>query len=88
SSLREQRYEPARCGEMVKDIAKVIKARVKDLMIPRYKVVVTTIGQLNEQSIQIGSRCLWDPASDIFSSCVFKNTSLFALANVYGVYFE
>ncbi|XP_075011660.1 dynein light chain Tctex-type 5 [Calonectris borealis] len=89
SYLREQPYEPARCRDMAKDIAEVIKARVKDLMIPRYKIVVVThIGQLNEQSMQIGSRCLWDPASDTFSSYVFQNTSLFALANVYAVYFE
>ncbi|XP_009882304.1 PREDICTED: tctex1 domain-containing protein 1 [Charadrius vociferus] len=89
SYLREQPYEPARCRDMAKDIAEVIKARVKDLVIPRYKIVVVTyIGQLNEQSMQIGSRCLWDPASDTFSSYVFKNTSLFALANVYAVYFE
>ncbi|NXX89588.1 TC1DA protein, partial [Centropus bengalensis] len=86
---KEQPYEPGRCREMARDIAEVIKARVKDLMIPRYKIVVVTyIGQLNEQSMQIGSRCLWDPASDTFSSYVFKNASLFALANVYGVYFE
>ncbi|XP_053929078.1 dynein light chain Tctex-type 5 isoform X2 [Cuculus canorus] len=89
SYAREQRYEPARCGELAKDMAEVIKARVKGLMIPRYKIVVVTyIGQLNEQSMQIGSRCLWDPASDTFSSYTVKNTSLFALANVYGVYFE
>ncbi|NWX51793.1 TC1DA protein, partial [Steatornis caripensis] len=87
--LREQPYEPARCREMAMDVAEVIKARVKDLAIPRYKIVVVThIGQLNEQSMQIGSRCLWDPESDTFSSYVFKNTSLFALANVYAVYFE
>ncbi|NXF11309.1 TC1DA protein, partial [Smithornis capensis] len=89
SYLREQRYEPAQCREVAKDIAEVVKARVKDLVIPRYKIVVVTyIGQLDEQSIQIGSRCLWDPVSDTFSSYVFKNTSLFAVANVYGVYFE
>ncbi|NXI59872.1 TC1DA protein, partial [Chloroceryle aenea] len=89
SYLREQPYEPALCRDMARDIAEVIKARVKDLMIPRYKiVVVTTIGQLKEQSMEIGSRCLWDPASDTFSSYVFKNASLFALANVYAVYFE
>ncbi|XP_057255182.1 LOW QUALITY PROTEIN: dynein light chain Tctex-type 5 [Pezoporus wallicus] len=89
SCLREQPYEPVRCREMVKDIAELIKARVKDLMIPRYKIVVVThIGQLKEPSIQIGSRCLWDPVSDTFSSYVFKNASLFALANVYAVYLE
>ncbi|NXK44206.1 TC1DA protein, partial [Chauna torquata] len=89
SYLQEQPYEPGPCREMAKTIAEVIKARVKDLMMPRYKIVVVThIGQLNEQSMQIGSRCLWDPATDTFSSYVFKNTSLFALANVYAVYFE
>nr|XP_009930399.1 PREDICTED: tctex1 domain-containing protein 1 [Opisthocomus hoazin] len=77
------------CSQRKKTVADVIKARVKDLMIPRYKIVVVThIGQLNEQSMRIGSRCLWDPASDTFSSYVFKNASLFALANVYAVYFE
>lgn len=70
-------------------LLQVIKARVKELMIPRYKIVVVIhIGQLNEQSMQIGSRCLWDPESDTFSSYVFKNASLFALANVYAIYFE
>ncbi|NXX45780.1 TC1DA protein, partial [Tricholaema leucomelas] len=89
SYLEEQPYEPARCRELAEAIAEVIKARVKELVIPRYKiVVVTTIGQLNGQSMQIGSRCLWDPASDTFSSYVFKSPSLFALANVYAVYFE
>ncbi|NWX12206.1 TC1DA protein, partial [Aegotheles bennettii] len=89
SCLREQPYEPARCRDMAAHMAEVIKARVKDLVVPRYKIVVVThIGQLNDQSMQIGSRCLWDPASDTFSSYVFKNTSLFALANVYAVYFE
>ncbi|NXS80675.1 TC1DA protein, partial [Erpornis zantholeuca] len=89
SALREQRYEPGPCREAAMDIAEVVKARVKALGVPRYKVVVVThIGQLGEQSLQIGSRCLWDPGTDTFSSFVFKNTSLFAVANVYGVYFE
>uniref|UniRef100_A0A8C3B394 Tctex1 domain containing 1 n=1 Tax=Cairina moschata TaxID=8855 RepID=A0A8C3B394_CAIMO len=87
--LQEQPYEPGTCREMAKTIAEVIKARVKALLVPRYKIVVVThIGQLNEQSMQIGSRCLWDPVTDTFSSYVFKNTSLFALANVYAIYFE
>ncbi|NXG48951.1 TC1DA protein, partial [Psilopogon haemacephalus] len=89
SHLREQPYEPGRCGQLAQTIAEVIKAGVKELVNPRYKiVVVTTIGQLKEQSMEIGSRCLWDPARDTFSSCVFRNPSLFALANVYAVYLE
>ncbi|NXX30231.1 TC1DA protein, partial [Nicator chloris] len=89
SALREQRYEPGPCREAAKDIAEVVKARVKALAVPRYKIVVVAhVGQLGGQSLQMGSRCLWDPESDTFSSYVFKNTSLFAVTNVYGVYFE
>ncbi|XP_059709561.1 dynein light chain Tctex-type 5 [Haemorhous mexicanus] len=89
SALRERRYEPGPCREAAKDIAEVVKARVKALVVPRYKIVVVAhVGQLGGQSLQISSRCLWDPESDTFSSYVFKNTSLFAVANVYGVYFE
>ncbi|XP_009873535.1 PREDICTED: tctex1 domain-containing protein 1 [Apaloderma vittatum] len=87
-----ERFPVSEVDVILKDVVfllQVIKARVKDLMIPRYKIVVVThVGQLKEQSMQIGSRCLWDPASDTFSSYVFKNASLFALANVYAVYFE
>ncbi|NXI79973.1 TC1DA protein, partial [Rhipidura dahli] len=83
------RYEPGPCREAARDIAEVVKARVKELGVPRYKIVVVTlIGQLGEQSLQVSSRCLWDPGTDTFSSYVFKNSSLFAVANVYGVYFE
>ncbi|KAM4871651.1 dynein light chain Tctex-type 5 [Thomomys bottae] len=87
--LQEEEYEPELCRQMTKTIAEVIKARVKELMIPRYKlVVIIHIGQLNGQSLLIGNRCLWDPESDTVSSYVFRNASLFALANVYAVYLE
>ncbi|XP_045055489.1 dynein light chain Tctex-type 5 isoform X1 [Desmodus rotundus] len=87
--LQEEQYEPELCRQMTKTISEVIKAQVKDLTIPRYKlIVIVYIGQLSGQSILIGSRCLWNPKSDNFASYVFRNSSLFALANVYAVYFE
>ena len=58
-------------------------------MIPRYKILVLiSIGQLSNQNMRVGSRCLWDAANDTFSTHTFKNRSLFAVANVYGVYSE
>nr|KAF6445334.1 Tctex1 domain containing 1 [Molossus molossus] len=87
--LQEEQYEPELCRQLTKTISEVIKAQVKDLMMPRYKlIVIVHIGQQNGQSILVGSRCLWNPKSDNFSSYVFRNSSLFALANVYAVYFE
>uniref|UniRef100_A0A8C5WZD9 Dynein light chain Tctex-type family member 5 n=1 Tax=Laticauda laticaudata TaxID=8630 RepID=A0A8C5WZD9_LATLA len=89
SYLQEEQYEAELCRQMTKTISEVIKARIKDLMVPRFKIIVIIyIGQLGKQSMQIGSRCLWDTTSDTFSSYSFKNRSLFALANVYALYSE
>lgn len=69
--------------------SQVIRARVKDLMIPRYKIVVLVhIGQQAGQSMQMSSRCLWDATTDSFACYSFTNSSLFGVATVYGVYFE
>ncbi|XP_051027933.1 dynein light chain Tctex-type 5 isoform X2 [Acomys russatus] len=87
--LQGAEYDPEFCRQTTKTISEVIKAQVKDLMIPRYKLIVMVyIGQRDGQSIHIGSRCLWNPQSDTVSSYTFKNSTLFALANVYAVYFE
>ncbi|WAR23820.1 TC1DB-like protein [Mya arenaria] len=68
---------------------KVIKARVKEMMIPRFKVIcLVHIGQLSSQGLRIGSRCLWDDKYDTFSSSEFRNKSIFAIGMVYGVYYE
>uniref|UniRef100_A0A3B3TZE4 Dynein light chain Tctex-type family member 5 n=1 Tax=Poecilia latipinna TaxID=48699 RepID=A0A3B3TZE4_9TELE len=87
--LRDMQYEPLHSREMTLTLCEVIRTRVKELMIPRYKTVILVhIGQLNGQGMQISSRCLWDPNFDTFVSHSFKNTSLFCSATVYGIYFE
>ncbi|XP_020506215.1 dynein light chain Tctex-type 5 [Labrus bergylta] len=89
SYLQEEKYEVEWSQKMTKTICEVIRARVKDLMIPRYKTVVLVhIGQLAGHSMQISSRCLWDASNDTFASYSFKNSSLFGAATVYAVYFE
>ncbi|XP_033507096.1 dynein light chain Tctex-type 5 [Epinephelus lanceolatus] len=89
SYLQEEKYEVEWSQKMTKTICEVIRARVKDLMIPRYKIVVLVhIGQLAGQSMQISSRCLWDASNDTFASYSFKNSSLFGVATVYAVYLE
>ncbi|ESO91194.1 hypothetical protein LOTGIDRAFT_105383 [Lottia gigantea] len=87
--LADERYEPNTCKQMTKTISDVIKARVKEMEIPRYKIIcVVHIGQLLDQSMRIGSRCLWDASCDTFAMHEFKNSSLYAIASVYGIYYE
>ncbi|XP_053394089.1 dynein light chain Tctex-type 5-B-like [Mercenaria mercenaria] len=89
SYLAEEKYEPELCRQMSKTISEVIKARVKEMMIPRFKVIcLVHIGQLSSQGLRIGSRCLWDDKCDTFSTSEFRNRSIFAIGSVYGVYYE
>ncbi|CAL8278460.1 unnamed protein product [Lota lota] len=89
SYLQEEKYDAELCRQMTKTISEVVKARIKELLIPRYKIVVLiSIGQLGDQSMYVGSRCLWDVANDTFATHAFKNSSLLAVASVYAVYFE
>ncbi|XP_067679059.1 dynein light chain Tctex-type 5-B-like [Haliotis asinina] len=87
--LAEERYEPELCRQMSKTLSEVIKARVKELMIPRYKIIcLVHIGQLGGQDMRVSSRCLWDAGSDTFSTSEFRNQHLYAIGSVYGVYYE
>ncbi|XP_020795065.1 dynein light chain Tctex-type 5-B-like isoform X2 [Boleophthalmus pectinirostris] len=87
--LQHETYEAEWSRQMTKTLCDVIRSRVKELMIQRYKtVVVVNIGQLSGQGMQISSRCLWDATNDNFATYSFKNSSLFGVAIVYVVYFE
>ena len=70
-------------------LLQVLKARVKDLMLSRYKIVsIVHIGQLKDQGLRMGSRCLWDQSFDTFTTYEYRNKFLFAVGTVYGIYAE
>ncbi len=55
-------------------VTEAIKARVKALAYPRYKVVVQVIlGQSKHQGVKIASRCLWDTDTDNYASATLVN---------------
>ena len=87
--LKDEKYDPKACRQTVKTLSEIIKSRVKELNYDRYKIVcMVTIGQLKEQGLRMGSRCCWDAKRDTFATASFKNKSLFAVASVWGVYYE
>ncbi|XP_028667136.1 dynein light chain Tctex-type 4 [Erpetoichthys calabaricus] len=89
SFLRDKRYNPITCSQLTQSLADLIKNKAKELNPPRFKLVCNVIlGQLNDQGVKIASRSLWDPKYDNFAITNFKNSSLFAVAAVYGVYCE
>ena len=71
------------------NIVDEVKRRVKELEMPRYKIVCQVlIGSQSGQGIQMGSRALWNTVTDRFASASFENEHLYAVASVHAVYFE
>ncbi|KAK2165019.1 hypothetical protein LSH36_56g05002 [Paralvinella palmiformis] len=70
-------------------IAEDIKRRIKFLGFARYRIVSeVVIGENVGQGLQMGSRCVWDLDTDKMVTVTYQNNNLFAVATVYGVYFE
>ena len=89
SQLKDEKYDPKSCKQLVLTLSEIIKSHIKDLNYQSYKLVcVVTIGGLKDQGFRMGSRCCWDPKSDNFATGSYKNKSLFAIGSVWGVYYE
>ncbi|XP_069792447.1 dynein light chain Tctex-type 5 [Narcine bancroftii] len=89
SYLADHKYNPVTSTQLVESLTDHIRSKVKDINTPRYKLVCNVVlGQLNDQGMQIVSRCLWDTSTDNYATATYKNSSLFAVATVYGLYFE
>ena len=88
--LKDVMYNPARCKRLSQELAALIMERIKSLQLKRYKLVaVVSIGSIKERpGMQFGSRCLWNQETDTFASVKFTNGSLFAVAMIYGLYYE
>ena len=82
-------YEPNRCAKLAGDLSTLIKKRVAEVHLPRYRLVCNVmIGEDKGQGLQIASRCLWNQNTDSFASTSYRSGKLFAVASLYGIYFE
>ena len=89
SRLKNARYDPDKCSGLTKELCATIKEKTKQLQFDRYKLIAQVIlGQDTDQSVQMASRCLWNSATDNFAAATFRNSSIYAVAVVYGVYLD
>ncbi|KAJ3190419.1 Tctex1 domain-containing protein 3 [Gaertneriomyces sp. JEL0708] len=89
SRLTKTKYSYDTVPELTQSISNEIMAAVKKLDYDRYKFVVdVTIGEFKGQGIRVASRAIWDTATDSYVSASFKNATLFAVAMVFGCYYE
>ena len=89
SSLVSHSYDPEHSPFQAKLLSGRLTDQVKQLKIERYKLVcLVTIGSKSRQGLKLASRCLWDPEHDTFVSVTHEGPGFFAVATLYGVYFE
>jgi hypothetical protein len=75
--LVNQQYEGEKCNEAAKQLADLMRNRLKSLGYDRYKYIVQVlIGERREQGVYFGTRCFWDVNTDNQASDTFTNVSL------------
>ena len=86
--LEDVNYEPETARKMAVELSNTIKSKIKPFF-PRYKVVVqVTIGGKGSQGVKVASKCFWDKERDNYASYTVTSSNLFAVATVYGLYYE
>lgn len=84
--LSTQSYDPTICRVLCSSLSEDIKGRVKSLGMERFRLICSvSIGSNSGQGILMASRFLWNERKDNFSTSSFQNSSLFAVAIVFGV---
>lgn len=89
-ALKDKPYDFKVFSGLISELSDRIKERVKESMyLPRYKLVsFVTAGQVKDQGVKVGSRCVWNAKCDQYASASYSNTSVFAVGVVYAAYFE
>jgi len=88
-NLEKVNYNASTAPELCKSITGQVLQAVRKIDLPRYKLMVhVNIGEFKGQGIRVASRAVWDADTDSYTSASYKNASLFAVAMVFGTYFE
>ena len=84
--LSSQSYDPNICRVLCISLSDDIKRRVKNLGMERFRLICSvSIGSISGQGVLMASRFLWNECKDNFSTSSYQNSSLFAVAVVFGV---
>ncbi|XP_053677819.1 dynein light chain Tctex-type protein 2B-like [Anopheles nili] len=86
-TLTGQSYSAGDASRWTKLMADKISVQVKDLDMNRYKHVVQVwLGQQLGAGCKCVARCRWDTECDNYATAEFKNSTIFCVVTVYGLY--
>ncbi|XP_034186472.1 dynein light chain Tctex-type protein 2B [Osmia lignaria lignaria] len=81
-------YDAEDAVQWTKDIADIIREKIKELSFKRYKYIVNVVlGEQHGAGVKMGTRCIWDAEADTYAYDSFANDTIFCVATVYAVYF-
>jgi len=87
--LANVEFSDDKAAQMSITLCDKIKSQIIEHQFPRYKIMVqVSIGEKKSHSVQVASRCLWDPKTDNYASANFQNETLWAVAIIFGMYTE
>ena len=87
--LKDLTYSPSLGNGYALELANKIKHKVKSLNCSRYRIITfVAIGQKENGTIKLASRCLWNESHDTYTEAAYSNHSLYAVAVVYAIYLE
>ena len=88
--LRDKTYESQTAAKLTCVISNALKTRMKGLALPRHKLVchVVLAPSVENTSLQVTSRCLWDCRHDNYACVMYDDGGIHCVATVFGVYFE
>eukprot|EP01006_Ploeotia_vitrea_P050653 TRINITY_DN67480_c6_g1_i1.p2 TRINITY_DN67480_c6_g1~~TRINITY_DN67480_c6_g1_i1.p2 ORF type:complete len:122 (+),score=11.28 TRINITY_DN67480_c6_g1_i1:94-459(+) len=85
--LDGQDYQADNVTNYSKEIADLIREKLRELQYDRYKFIVqVVIGEEKGEGIKMGCRCFWDDECDNHAAEMFINRSMFCVATVFGIY--
>ncbi|XP_050588693.1 dynein light chain Tctex-type protein 2B-like [Bombus affinis] len=72
--LSAKTYDAQEAAQWTKDIADLIREKVKELKFKRYKYIVNVVlGEQHGAGVKMGTRCIWDAEADTYAYDSFLN---------------
>uniref|UniRef100_A0AC35TWG4 Tctex1 domain-containing protein 2 n=1 Tax=Rhabditophanes sp. KR3021 TaxID=114890 RepID=A0AC35TWG4_9BILA len=85
--LSDKTYEKATMEDSSKIVAEVVREKLKELNLPRYKFIVEVIvAEARGQGMCVNSACMWDSDTDNVVNHLYTNTNLFCEAIIFAVF--
>jgi hypothetical protein len=86
-SLSKSSYVPEAASQTAREIVESIKAKLKEVLPPQYKLIVQVLlGEQRGQGIAMAFRGFWDTDSDNFARETYTNDAIFAVGIAYAMY--